>query len=80
MTDDATATAAALKTELRSYRKRLGLTLEDVCRRAMERGHRLDKSDLSKLERGSLPWNDDRLSAVAAALGLKPTWVISGTA
>ena len=76
MTDDTITTAGALKADLRAYRQRLGLTLADVCQRAQARGHRLDKSDLSKLERGELAWNDDRLEAVSDALGLKPTWVI----
>lgn len=50
---------------IREWRQHRRLSLDELASRA-----EMDKGNLSKIERGKLPWNQDTLEALAIALGV----------
>lgn len=63
-------------TTVKAVRRRMGLTLAEVCDRATARGHRLSKSALSRIESGQRWLTESQAEALADVLGVRPVWVV----
>ncbi len=58
-------------TYIRAWRKERGMTMVDLAERS-----EVDQGQLSKLERGLLPYNQQNLERIAKVLGVTPAILI----
>jgi transcriptional regulator with XRE-family HTH domain len=59
-------------TQIRAWRKKRGLTLEQLALRI-----EMDPGNLSRLERGLIPYNQDGINAIADALSCDPADLVT---
>lgn len=78
--DTATKPETSLGSIVAQVRKRLGMSLADVCAAAAQAGHPLSPSVLSRLERGQRWMTKAQADAIEAALGLRLTWTVERVA
>ena len=72
----ATTQSEPIGTTVKAIRRRLGLTLTDVCDKAKASGHRLSPSALSRIESGQRWLTEAQAAALADVLGVRPVWVV----
>jgi transcriptional regulator with XRE-family HTH domain len=71
--------ATVVGRQVRTARKWLRLSQGELAQRLTQRGRRTHQATIARLERGERSATVDDVLAIAAALGVSPLWLLSGS-